>query len=64
VLSVGAGRGRPDAAAGRRFVVILSLGCDGGPSVVSGGRRFQLAGGRAVVVGTGGVNINRGRQSA
>jgi len=54
VLSVGAGRGRPDAATGRRFVVILSLGCDGGPSVVSGGRRFQLAGGRAVVVGAGG----------
>jgi hypothetical protein len=49
------------AAAGRRLVVILSLGCDGGPSVVSGGRRFHVAGGRAVVVGTGGVNINQGR---
>ena len=41
------------AAVGRRLVLILSLGCDGDPSVVSGGRRFQVVGGRAVVVGTG-----------
>ncbi len=32
------------AAVGRRLALILSLGCDGGPSVVSGGRRFQVAG--------------------
>jgi hypothetical protein len=33
------------AAAGRRLVLTLSSGCDGGPSVVSGGRRFQVGGG-------------------
>ena len=49
------------AAAGRRLVLILSSGCEGGPSVVSGGRRFQVAGGRAVVVGTDGVFPIRGR---
>ena len=37
-------------------VLILAWGCDGGPRVVSGWRRFQLAGGGAVVVGTVGVS--------
>src|ERR1039457_1333994 len=42
-------------AADRHLVVTLSLGCDGGPSVVSDGRRFQMGGGRAVIVrGVGG----------
>jgi hypothetical protein len=42
-------------------VLILSLGYDGGPSFVSGGRRFRVVGGRAVVVGTGGLVPTRGR---
>jgi hypothetical protein len=49
------------AAAVHQLEWILSVGCDGGPSVVSGERRFQVVGGRAVVVGTGGVCINRGQ---
>ena len=42
-----------DEAAARRLVSMLSSG-DGGPSVISGGRRLDVPGGRAVVVGTGG----------
>ena len=34
------------AADGGRLVLILSSGCDSGPSVVSGGRRFQGRGSR------------------
>jgi hypothetical protein len=41
------------SAVGRRLVLILSLGCDGGPGVASAGRRSRWPGGRAVVVGTG-----------
>ena len=52
------------AAGCSRLVSILSLGCDSGPSVVSGGRRFQVIGGRAVVVGTGGCFLPRGGQGS
>jgi len=47
------------AASAPLSVLILAWGCDGGPSVVSGWRRFQLAGGGAVVVGTVGVSLTR-----
>jgi hypothetical protein len=47
------------AAAGHQLEWILSVGCDGGPSVVSGERRFQVVGvarwllGRAGFASTG-----------
>ena len=47
------------AASAPLSVLILAWGCDGGPSVVSGWRRFQLVGGRAVVVGTVGWTLPR-----
>ena len=37
----------------------VTVACNGDQSAASAGRRFQVAGGRAVAVATGGVNINQ-----